>query len=887
MRRFQMNKREIYSGKLSLVTGGGILKTMPSKEITIKEALDIVSSDKYKSQIEQIRKVSDSKERGELKKKLDYFIFGGTFVKRGNKNLIESSGEALFDLDHVDDKIKEKLMKDKYVNFVFRSPSGDGFKVGVKIPKVKDDAEYKRYWNGIKKHFDIEENDEATKDIARACFVSWDKELYYNEGSEVFEDCVADSWVVREIEKHMSGKKETFVKGVGMVENEVEDEFIKNVKEKWTPDSKNRQNLAMSVAGYLRKNKRLGLDSALSIVEGIARDCQDEEVSSRLAAVRATYGKDESEIKGVSGLKDLGIKEEGELLELDVNGRSMSNLCEDSAKLLSDKKILFYRPMARKIVEVGDIKINATGNNMFSSFLEMGDKRFITLVEKFAKVGYWKSSKFGDMFDVKSLSPVKASIILNSHILEESLPQITRIFSSPIPIAFEGKITFPKVGYDERFSSWRNSNSVDILNEDMSLDQAKGIIDKIYSEFCFKGEQDKINSIAALITPFSRGMFDKFNTNTPGNLYLGNREGVGKDCCAAIPSLVIDGQFQQDAPISNGGRVDDDELRKKITSAVRSGRVRMHFANNKGYLNSGILEKLLTDPYWTDRILSKNEEIIYPNELDISLSGNIPIRYTDDLERRLVFINLFYSQENINEREFKKTDLHGWILKNRSKILTALYCIVKDWFDNGRKKGSVAFSSFPEWANVVGGIMENAGYGSPCIRDDSNKILTGDSDSDEIKELFTLCYERYNDRPIQKSDIVTVIKESEDLFSYVDWENKGDQTRFSIKLRKYLGREFNKIIMNIKDISVRSNRQQFIFTKTKGDIGHVGHVGHDIQSVPIESKKLYTPIETYPKVAKVTKEQSPPHPIKSTPKIKDCPKCNAPIVKNKCLGGCE
>jgi len=80
-----------------------------------------------------------------------------------------------------------------------------------------------------------------------------------------------------------------------------DDDFVNSIKEKWTEG--NRQELAMSVAGYLRKEKRLGLNSTLSIVEGIAIDCNDEEVNQRLAAVRSTYNKDENEIKGYSGIK--------------------------------------------------------------------------------------------------------------------------------------------------------------------------------------------------------------------------------------------------------------------------------------------------------------------------------------------------------------------------------------------------------------------------------------------------------------------------------------------------------------------------------------------------------------------------------------------------------
>lgn len=125
--------------------------------------------------------------------------------------------------------------------------------------------------------------------------------------------------------------KDIYVNGIGMVESKVEDEFIKNIKEKWNVGD--RQELAMSVAGYLRKEKRLGLNSALSIVENISIECEDEEVGQRLAAVRATYNKDEKDIKGYSGLKDKDIK---------INNPGSIFGVEGQAKYFIDRCPVYY-----------------------------------------------------------------------------------------------------------------------------------------------------------------------------------------------------------------------------------------------------------------------------------------------------------------------------------------------------------------------------------------------------------------------------------------------------------------------------------------------------------------------------------------------------------------
>jgi len=73
----------------------------------------------------------------------------------------------------------------------------------------------------------------------------------------------------------------------------------------------------------------------------------------------------------------------------------------------------------------------------------MSDKRFVTMIEKYCDVGRWKKGRYGETFEIKSLATAKAGIILSSQILEESLPQIRRIFTAPIPIIYI-KINFSK-----------------------------------------------------------------------------------------------------------------------------------------------------------------------------------------------------------------------------------------------------------------------------------------------------------------------------------------------------------------------------------------------------------------------------------------------------------
>ncbi len=79
--------------------------------------------------------------------------------------------------------------------------------------------------------------------------------------------------------------------------------IIKKIVPKWIKG--NRQNLTLHLAGYLRKQERLGIESVKEIIKIICERAKDEELSMRIKAVDETFKKDESEIKGFKGLEGI------------------------------------------------------------------------------------------------------------------------------------------------------------------------------------------------------------------------------------------------------------------------------------------------------------------------------------------------------------------------------------------------------------------------------------------------------------------------------------------------------------------------------------------------------------------------------------------------------
>jgi len=127
--------------------------------------------------IEAIRK---SDNFNEAKKALPLGTFGGIFSYRSNNGLIEASGLMTIDIDKTNPiDVKNKFKDKPWVFSMFTSPSGKGVKILVKIPKVKNDKEYKEYYSAFETQYP--EIDSSGKDISRACFFSFDTEIYINK----------------------------------------------------------------------------------------------------------------------------------------------------------------------------------------------------------------------------------------------------------------------------------------------------------------------------------------------------------------------------------------------------------------------------------------------------------------------------------------------------------------------------------------------------------------------------------------------------------------------------------------------------------------------------------------------------------------------------------
>lgn len=162
----------------------------PDNEFDINQLIEVIRYGYIKNEIQSLRGLNDKQEKNRLKQsKLPCVTLSGTFEKRNKHHLQEHSGLIQIDIDDLKDydAVFNTLISDVYTFVAFRSPSGNGIKLIVKInPSIDTHLEQ---FLALEKYYLDEygiEIDSACKDIARCMLLSYDPNIYCNPFSDVY-----------------------------------------------------------------------------------------------------------------------------------------------------------------------------------------------------------------------------------------------------------------------------------------------------------------------------------------------------------------------------------------------------------------------------------------------------------------------------------------------------------------------------------------------------------------------------------------------------------------------------------------------------------------------------------------------------------------------------
>jgi hypothetical protein len=213
---------------------------------------------------------------------------------------------------------------------------------------------------------------------------------------------------------------------------------------------------------------------------------------------------------------------------------------------------------------------------------------------------------------------------------------------------------------------------------------------------------------------------------------------------------------------------------------------------------------------WEDRRLGVSETLTLPNETEFSFSAN-NATWEPDIERRCRRIRLRFSPDDINGHRYRHIDIKGWVRRHRSELLSAVSALVSEWVRRGCPPGPSPFTSFPEWGQVVGGILHCAGLPDPCLPHEDSQS-SGDQATKAMRDFFILAFDHFGDTMIRKPDFQQFVQQNEEiheLFDWIDFASRQGQTKFGKLVVKFDKRELGGITFRIKQSS--KNRADYRF----------------------------------------------------------------------------
>ncbi|MGL4465184.1 MAG: hypothetical protein ACRC1K_23765 [Planctomycetia bacterium] len=265
------------------------------------------------------------------------------------------------------------------------------------------------------------------------------------------------------------------------------------------------------------------------------------------------------------------------------------------------------------------------------------------------------------------------------------------------------------------------------------------LLPTLLKEFCWRDPAaDRSNYVGFLLGAF---VAHHFPGTHPGAVFNGNQKGVGKSILMQCVAALRDDKL----PLSLTYNPNDEEFEKGIGSLVRGGATVINVDNAKpsrfGHepvIESACLERSLTDPVLSYRLLGESSRIVTPNTILFGVTAN-HTRLSPDLVPRFVPINLYY-EGNTNNRRFTINSPVRWVLQNRQAILSEIVFMYEQWKSAGRPSADIDFRT-REWAELIGGILQSNGFDGFL----SNVNESADDFDPERRDMAELAEAAWND----------------------------------------------------------------------------------------------------------------------------------------------
>ncbi|MDF2235746.1 hypothetical protein P2H44_24600 [Albimonas sp. CAU 1670] len=231
-------------------------------------------------------------------------------------------------------------------------------------------------------------------------------------------------------------------------------------------------------------------------------------------------------------------------------------------------------------------------------------------------------------------------------------------------------------------------------------------------------------------------------------------QGSGKTLLASAIAALATGRAPEIWPHTAGR--DDEEVRKRLFTALRAGTPAIVWDNIVGVFDSAALAAQLTAPQFSDRILGKNESGSFPNRMLTLLTGN-NLALAGDLARRVIVCRIDPRTDAPFARRFEVDPLQQ-VVRTRMHLVACALTLIRAAISSDDPPAAGRMASFEHWDDLVrqtvcwvGRRLAPGAYGDPM--DLVHTAQASDPEQEGLHALLDALRTLFGDRWFTARDV--------------------------------------------------------------------------------------------------------------------------------------
>lgn len=310
-----------------------------------------------------------------------------------------------------------------------------------------------------------------------------------------------------------------------------------------------------------------------------------------------------------------------------------------------------------------------------------------------------------------------ARFLLEAREFVGRLRRIDRVNKVRMPvIRKDGRKQLLPEGYDEESRIYTLKSGLEI-DEEMSMEKAKGVMDFRLREFPFEDERSRAVQVCIMLSLYGTCMLP-LEAARMGAVTRSNDRGGGK---SLLTQMAISAPFGLPATADIRDR---NKLGEVFDSAALQSESYIFFDNLEGVVKNPLIDNFLTAPSRRVRLFHTQKTVeAVPGTMLLFTGNNLEV--SPDIDRRTLLCRLFAEEFDLQERQIENVLNVTKLMQPavRQELLGAMWAFVRNWAEKGsppaprldKPEKPFLRASFEDWSWIFGGIVYAAGYGNPLV----------------------------------------------------------------------------------------------------------------------------------------------------------------------------